>query len=685
MPNRLAHEKSPYLLQHANNPVDWFPWGEEAFLKAKDEEKPIFLSIGYATCHWCHVMERESFEDHEVAELLNRYFISIKVDREERPDVDHLYMTVCQALRGTGGWPLSIFLTPDRKPFFAGSYFPKSARLGMPGFTDIVLQLAHFWANQRDKVVSAGEEITKAFQRKPSQGITPDTFTISVIERACEQLRTRFDERWGGFGQAPKFPTPHNLTLLLRWHLRNPQSEGLVMVEKTLEAMRRGGIFDQVGFGFHRYSVDERWLVPHFEKMLYDQAMLAMAYTEAFQVTGRALYEETSRQIFEYVLRDMTDSAGGFHSAEDADSEGKEGLFYVWTPKEVNAILGEEVGSLYCRFHGISLEGNFEDNQSIAHIPRPIAEFSGPDDRDGKKLKALLQAAGRKLFAVRRQRIHPLKDDKILTSWNGLMIAALAKGYQTFREPRLLQAAARAADFVLKALRRDSGRLLRRYRQGDAAHTGFADDYAYLVWGLIELYESTFELRYLEEALRLQQLMLDLFWDDKDGGFFFTAHDSEQLFIRDKEIYDGALPSSNSVAALNLLRLARMTGNTIWEEQVERLFRTFYHVVSDYPSAYTHFLHAVDFALGPSKEIVVAGDLGQEPTRKMVEVLQSTFLPNRVLLHAASGADGEKLAKLAPFVEDLRFSGGQPVVYLCEDHACRNPIRSVDELKQVLT
>ena len=684
MPNRLTREKSPYLLQHANNPVDWFPWGEEAFQKAAGEEKPIFLSIGYATCHWCHVMERESFEDEEVAELLNRYFVSIKVDREERPDVDHLYMTVCQALSGAGGWPLSIFMTPARKPFFAGSYFPKSARLGMTGFTDIVLQLAHLWKNQRDKVVQAGEEVTRALQPKPSQGIPSESFSLSVLERAYEQLRIRFDERWGGFGKAPKFPTPHNLTLLLRWHRRNPQSEGLAMVEKTLEAMRHGGIFDQVGFGFHRYSVDERWLVPHFEKMLYDQAMLAMAYTEAFQVTGKALYEKTANEILEYVLRDMTDSGGAFYSAEDADSEGKEGLFYVWTPEEVKAILGEEVGSLYCRFYDISPEGNFEEHRSIAHISRPIAKLSGPDGTEREQLEALLKGANRKLFAVRKQRTHPLKDDKILTSWNGLMIAALAKGYQAFRDPLLYQTAARAADFILSAVSGDSGRLLRRYRQGDAAHSGYADDYAYLVWGLIELYESRFDLRYLEEALRLQQLMLDHFWDEKDGGFFFTAHDGEQLFVRDKEIYDGALPSSNSVAALNLLRLARMTGNTVWEEQADRMFKTFFHLVSDYPSAYTHFLHAVDFALGPSKEIVIAGDLGLELTQRIVEAVQSAFLPNRVLMHSGSGADEVKVAALVPFIEDLPLGDGQPTVYICEDFACRHPITIIDELKQVL-
>jgi uncharacterized protein len=685
MPNRLSEEKSPYLLQHANNPVDWFPWGEEAFLKAAAEDKPIFLSIGYATCHWCHVMERESFEDEGVASLLNRYFVSIKVDREERSDVDHIYMTVCQALRGTGGWPLSIFMTPERKPFFAGSYFPKTARLGSPGFTDLILQLAHLWKNQREKVVQAGEEITKAIQPQKSHGTDGKSFSLSVLQEAYEQLRMRFDTRWGGFSNAPKFPTPHNLTLLLRWHIRNPGSEALAMVEKTLESMRHGGIFDQVGLGFHRYSVDERWLVPHFEKMLYDQAMLAIAYTEAYQVTRKQAYEKVCREIFEYVLRDMTDSEGAFYSAEDADSEGKEGLFYVWTPEEVKAVLGQELGNFYCRFYDISPEGNFEDHRSIAHISRPLSGASWQDGMDLTERAMLLEEANKKLFAVRERRIHPLKDDKILTSWNGLMIAALARGYQALRDPLFLQAAAKAADFVLSSLRQDSGKLLRRYRRGEAAHQAYADDYAFLIWGLIELYESAFDIRYFEEALRLQQLMLDLFWDEQEGGFFYTAHDGEKLILRNKETYDGATPSSNSVAALNLLRLARMSGITSWEEKANRLFEAFVGLVSGAPSAYSQFLHAVDFALGPSKEIVIAGDLGGEPTQKMIETIHGAYLPNRTLMYRGSGKDAVKLAVLAPFTEDLPTGDNQPTAYICENYACQSPITDLDELMASLT
>jgi uncharacterized protein YyaL (SSP411 family) len=684
MPNRLSKEKSPYLLQHANNPVEWFPWGEEAFLKAAKEDKPIFLSIGYATCHWCHVMERESFEDEEVAGLINRYFVSVKVDREERPDVDHIYMAVCQALRGTGGWPLTIFMTPDRKPFFAGSYFPRSARLGTPGFTDILLQLAHIWKNQRERLLQAAEEITQAIQPGIPVGTGEDAFSLPLLEKCYGQLRMRFDVRWGGFSKAPKFPVPHHLTWLLRWHRRSPDSEALAMVEKTLESMRHGGIFDQVGLGFHRYAVDERWLIPHFEKMLYDQAMLAMAYTEAFQITGKRVYEKVAQEIFEYVLRDMTDAEGAFYSAEDADSEGKEGLFYVWTPEEIKGVLGEELGSFYCRFYDISPEGNFEDRRSIAHISRPLASRSRGEGMDEATAAKLLEEANRKLFTVREQRVHPLKDDKVLTSWNGLMIAALAKGYQAMRNPLYLQAAGRSADFILRVLRRDSGQLLRRYRQGDAAYPAYADDYAFLVWGLIELYESAFTDRYLDEALRLQQLMLDLFWDEQHGGFFYTAHDAENMIARNKEIYDGALPSSNSVAALNLLRLARMGGNTMWEERAEQLFKAFFRDVSNSPSAYTQLLHAVDFALGPCKQIVIAGDLGAVQTQKMIETIHAAFLPNRVLLYQGEGNDAVRPAASGPWA-NLETRDRHPTVYLCEDYSCRNPITDLEELKAALS
>ena len=683
MANRLSEEKSPYLLQHANNPVDWFPWGEEAFRKAREEDKPIFVSIGYATCHWCHVMEHECFEDEEVAELLNRHAVSIKVDREERPELDQIYMTVCQALTGRGGWPLSIFMTPEKKPFFAGTYFPKSGRMGMPGFTDVVSHVASIWKDHREKIVKVSEEITGAIQpkTKTAQGSPPG---LQTLEKAYHQLRRSFDSEKGGFGAAPKFPTVHHLTFLLRWHKRNPASEALGMVEKTLDAMRNGGIFDQVGFGFHRYSVDERWLVPHFEKMLYDQAMLAMAYVEAFQVTGNERYAGTSREIFEYVLRDLKDPLGPFYCAEDADSEGREGVFYVWTPGEVKAVLGEELGGLFCRFHDITPPGNFEDGKSIAHISKTTAVFARIMGMSVEEVEKAIEKGRAMLLAERDKRVRPFRDDKVLTSWNGLMIAALAKGYQALGDPAYARAASAAADFLLSTLRPDGNRLYRRYRHGQVAYPGYSDDYAFLVWGLIELYESTFEVRYLEEAVRINRQMLDLFWDGAEGGFFHTAHDSESLIVRDKEIYDGAVPSSNSVAALNLVRLARLTGNTEWEEMADRLLKTFSGLVGDFPSAYTQFLNAVDFAMGPSQEVVVAGSLEHETTRTMVEVLHRRFSPNRVLMLMPDGEEGERLAALCGHLRAFRAMDHGPTAFVCENFTCKEPVKDVDGLRASL-
>ncbi len=683
MPNRLSGEKSPYLLQHAGNPVNWFPWGDEAFRKAGEEDKPIFLSIGYATCHWCHVMEHESFEDEEVAALLNEHMVSIKVDREERPDIDQVYMTICQALTGRGGWPLSIFMTPQKKAFFAGSYFPKTARMGMPGFVEIIGQVADLWGKSREKVVDTGNRITSAVQPRKAES-SESVPGMQLLEKAFHQLRQAFDPTWGGFGAAPKFPTPHHLYFLLRWHRRNPNSEALDLVEKTLDCMRDGGIFDQIGFGFHRYSVDKKWLVPHFEKMLYDQALIAMAYLEAFQMTGKDRYASVAHEIFEYVLRDMTDPGGGFYSAEDADSEGKEGLFYVWTPGEVEKVLGRENSEIFCRYFDITETGNFEDALSIPHVPRSGTLIA---ERYGLSVQEVTELIGdgvKKLFEARRRRVRPLKDDKVLTSWNGLMIAALAKGARVLEIPEYTRAAAASADFILSSMRKDGGRLYRRFRQGDVSHPAYADDYAFFIWGLIELYETTFDARYLKEALELQKRMIDLFWDESEGGFFFTAGDGENLIVRDKEIYDGALPSSNSVAALNLLRLARMTGNTRLEDKADRVLRRFAGIVGDVPYAHTQFLVAVDFSIGPNREIVLAGDLGNESTAEMVKIVRTGFTPGQVVLFSGKDAGAGELAGLAPFAEGLRPLDGRPTAYVCEGYSCRKPITDPRELREAI-
>ncbi len=683
-PNHLIREKSPYLLQHAENPVAWYPWGEAAFRKAREEDKPIFLSIGYATCHWCHVMAHESFEDEEVAAVLNQHFVSIKVDREERPDVDQVYMSVSQALTGHGGWPLSIFMTPEGNPFFAGTYFPKTGRMGMMGFTELLQRVVGLWRTDRGKILTSSGEIRQALRKDEHPGFGEIRLDLGILKKGYAHLERTYDERWGGFGSAPKFPTPHHLTFLLRWFRRSGDPQARKMVERTLEAMRHGGIFDQLGLGFHRYSVDEKWLIPHFEKMLYDQALLAMAYTEAYSALGKEEYGKVSREIFTYILRDMTSPEGGFYSAEDADSEGHEGRFYVWKPGEVQSHLGKEDGDLFCRFYGVDPEGNFEEGASVLHIPRPVEHFAAGEKMDPKDLGEILERGREKLFYVREKRIHPLKDDKVLTSWNGLMIAALAKGFQALQDPLFSDAACRAADFILGQMRTPQGNLYRRWREGEVAISGFLEDYAFLVWGLIELYEATFRVGYLEEALHLNQIMIELFEDQERGGFYFSGRDNEALITRSKELYDGATPSGNSVAALNILRLARMIGRPALENKTQGILRAFSAPVSESPMAFTQFLNFLDFYLDPSQEIVLVGNPDWETTRAMTAAIQRKFQPNRVLLFRAEDNTGKKLADLCPFVEGMKSIRREATAYLCEGYSCKTPLTDLTALRKAL-
>lgn len=679
-PNRLIHEKSPYLLQHAYNPVDWYPWGEEAFQKAIRENKPIFLSIGYSTCHWCHVMERESYEDEEVAKILNENFVSIKIDREERPDIDNIYMAVCQAMTGSGGWPLNLFLTPERKPFFAGTYFPKTERYGTPGFIAILNQISNLWKTNQQSVITSGNQVTNVLQSMAAT--TPGVIlTEETLKHAYEQLRDSFDNIYGGFGSSPKFPTPHNYTFLLRWWKRSKDPMSLEMVEKTLERMGRGGMYDHVGGGFHRYSTDEYWLVPHFEKMLYDQALTAMAYTEAYQATGKTYYADIAKGIFAYVLRDMTSPEGGFYSAEDADSEGIEGKFYVWTPDEIIQILGEKDGKIFCDYYDVSKEGNFEE-KNILHVDKSFEAFTKLEGIKPEALQELLRTGHEKLFAVREKRMHPHKDDKILTSWNGLMIAALAKGAQAMHEPIYAQAAMRAADFILDILRQKDGTLLRRYRLGDAAIPGYLDDYAYFVWGLTEMYEASFEVKYLKAALDINKQMIENFWDKKDGGFFFSGARNEQLIAQTKEIYDGATPSGNSVALLNIVRLGRMTGNLDLEKMAEQIIKTFGETISQHPSGYTQFMCALDLALGPTKEIVIAGEPDQKDTKLMLQEIRKRFLPRKfLLLHPSKDKSIENIAQ---FVKKQLPIEGKATAYICENYACNAPTNDINKIIQLL-
>jgi len=690
--NRLAHEKSPYLLQHAGNPVDWHPWSPEAFARARTEDKPVFLSIGYATCHWCHVMERESFEDPETARILNQTFVCVKVDREERPDIDAVYMRACQMLTGSGGWPLTIFMTPDRRPFFAATYLPRHTRFGRAGLLELCAEVYRLWRSDRQKILNSASEIADGLAQgfEFSAGAPP---AETMLPQAAAQIATEFDSRWGGFGPAPKFPTPHRLLFLLRMARAGKAPEGLAMVSRTLAAMRRGGIWDHVGFGFHRYATDAQWLLPHFEKMLYDQALLALAYLEGWRATAEPAFARTAEEIFSYVLRDMTAAEGGFYTAEDADSEGEEGRFYVWTTAQFQAVLGEEAAARWAPILNLAPEGNFREEAgggltgaNILHLQKPLAYWAGVLGATADALTAEWEGLRTALFEARRRRIHPLKDDKILADWNGLMIAALARGALRLDRPAYAGAAARAAGFVLTRMRRPDGGLWHRQREGQAAIRAHLDDYAFLVWGLLELYAATLALEHLEAAAALQTRMVADFWDDARGGFFLTAAgDDHDLPARPKELYDGAIPSGNSVALCNLLQLGRLTGDGRWQDLAQRLVGAFAGSVQRQPTAFTHFLSGLAQARAPGGEVVICGASGAPDTRALIAVVQRAADPDTLaLLKTAENA--ERLGDLAPFTRSLApLSGDRATAYLCRDAACRRPTTDAAELEGMLS
>lgn len=639
-------------------------------------------------CHWCHVMEQESFEDEEVAQLLNEGFVAIKVDREERPDIDLLYMNVCQNLTGSGGWPLTVLLTPDRKPFFAGTYFPKRDRYGRPGLLTMLAAVREKWREDRERFERAGSEILDALaprlEASQSGEGGPD-----LLKNCYRYLNNIFDPVYGGFGNAPKFPTPHHLLFLLRYWQRYHEDTALEMVEKTLLGMYCGGIFDHIGFGFSRYSTDGKWLVPHFEKMLYDNALLAYVYLEAYQATRKQFYARVAREIFLYILRDMASPEGGFYSAEDADSEGVEGKFYLWTPEKVKEVLGAEDGEYFCSCFGITKRGNFEGKNIPNLIGRrpggytaaqPPAENENippiPDER--------ITAAREKLFSAREKRVHPFKDDKILTAWNGLMIAALARGAWVLEEEEYARRAEQAVRFLMSHLRSKDGRLLARYREGEAAFPGYLDDYAFLVWGLLELYQATFMPDYLADALELTGQMQELFWDREKGGFYFTGSDATHLPARPKEIYDGAIPSGNSVAALNLLRLARLTGNSKLEQSAAEQLRAFGGTVAAAPAGCTFYLCALDFTLGPGMDIVLAGERNAADTEELLNILRTSYLPRATSLLRPGGKEGEKLTRLAPFTADHHPVEHRATIYICQNYSCSPPVTDTEELKKLL-
>ena len=688
--NRLIKEKSPYLLQHAANPVDWYPWGPEAFEKAKRENKLIFLSIGYSTCHWCHVMEEEVFNDPEMAKLMNELFISIKVDREERPDIDKLYMTVSQMMTGHGGWPLNIIMTPDKKPFFTSSYIPKESKYGRMGMMSLLPRIRDVWASRRDEVVNQADKITNLLQQT-TNGASGGELDKSTLIAAYKELENSYDEENGGFEAAPKFPRPHSMLFLLRQWKRTGNQRALEMVENVLTSIRRGGIYDQIGYGVHRYSTDEKWLVPHFEKMLYDQAMLSMAYTEAYQATGKEEYRRTAEEIFSYILRDMTAKEGGFLTAEDADSEGEEGLFYLWEKDEIQKVLTGEEAELIMKVFNIEEEGNFIDGiirkrtgKNIFYLKKTMLELSHELNTPADELVKRFESAREKLFSYREKRIHPYKDDKVLTDWNGLMIAALAKGAQAFNEPLHADAAGRAAKFILEKMQTGEGRLLHRYREGEAAVDAHLDDYAFLIWGLIELYDATFDIEYLKTAVKLNNDLIEFFWDEEGGGFFFTADDGEKLLVRQKEIYDGAIPSGNSVAMSNLLHLGRLTANAGLEEKAVALGKAFSGQVVQFPSGFTQLLLAVDFAAGPSYEVVIAGDSEDKDTIKMLSALMKRFIPNKVTLFRPTEQVTPEIVHLAEYTKFYDSIDKKPTAYVCSNYTCELPTTDTDQMFKLL-
>ncbi|MEA3211219.1 MAG: uncharacterized protein QOE70_4276 [Chthoniobacter sp.] len=702
--NALAGEKSPYLLQHAHNPVAWYPWGEEAFAKARREDKPIFLSVGYSTCHWCHVMAHESFENAEIAKLMNELFVNIKVDREERPDVDRVYMTYVQATTGGGGWPMSVFLTPELKPFYGGTYFPPEDRYGRPGFPTILTRLAAAWKEDRSKVVEAAANAIEALKEYTNTGgARGQSVGQEALAAAFAQFVRTFDDDLGGFGGAPKFPRPVALNFLFRFAAREglPTHDGKIaasMALLTLRKMADGGMHDHLGGGFHRYSVDRFWHVPHYEKMLYDQAQLACSYLDAFQITGDAQYSRTARDILDYVRRDLTDQEGGFYSAEDADSlvahgqpEHREGAFYVWTKEEIGRALGEDAAKIFNRFYGVEADGNSPEGSD------PHGELGGKNTlirrmtvADAAKFFEMSEAgiedslAGsrQKLFEVRAKRPRPHLDDKVITAWNGLMISAFARAAQVLDAPEYLEAAQRSARFIRAQLWKD-GALARSYRQGASAVAGFCDDYAFLIAGLLDLYEADFEVTWLQWAVELQTKQ-DALFGDAQGGYFSVAEGAPNILLRMKEDYDGAEPSPNSVSALNLLRLAQLINRPEWRVQADKTLAVFSEQLTKAPTAVPQMLCALDASLAKPRQIVVAGGRNADATRALVREVHEHFIPNKILLLADGGAGQKWLGERLEFLRTVTPIDGKAAAYVCENFACQLPVTEPAKLRELL-
>jgi len=682
--NRLIFEKSPYLLQHAANPIDWYPWGKEAFDLAKELDKPIFLSIGYTTCHWCHVMEHESFENKEIAQLMNDAFVNIKVDREERPDVDHIYMQVTQMLTGRGGWPMTVIMTPNREPFFAGTYFPKKTiqNYGRIGMIDLVPKIKEIWTNNKDSLVSESKKITKKLKRLQKSMTSKNSDIVNnLFEKSFNQFSAKYDNVHGGFGGAPKFPKPHDYSFLTRYYLRTGNIRAIEMVEKSLYNMRHGGIYDHIGFGFHRYSVDKKWLVPHFEKMLYDQAMLMHAYLDAYIATEDSFYIDVVNEIAEYVIRDMTSDKGGFFSAEDADSEGEEGLFYIWSEKQLSTTLDSSEYSFIKDILSIRVNGNARvegEKTNILHFNSDLFKQNMNEEKYSQDYDFIR----RKIFKERKSRVHPQKDDKILTDWNGLMISALSRAAAITGNNQYKDVCIQSADFILNNLKQNESKLFKRYRNGDAAIDGMIEDYAFLIWGLIEMYQLTFDIKYLEEAIKLSDYQIENFWDNEDKGFYYYDKNSEDLIVRAKEVYDGAIPSGNSVSAFNFMRLGKILNNNSYTSIAKETIKAFSSRINLSGTSFSMMLHAIDYDFGPSNEVIVVGDIDDSKTKKILNQVYTSKNLSKVIV-LINSKQKKKIINLIPFSK-FYFNTEGPMAYICKNYTCDLPTNDLNKIKELL-
>lgn len=701
--NRLAKEKSPYLLQHAQNPVDWYPWGEDAFQKAKNENKPVFLSIGYSTCHWCHVMAHESFEDKTIAQCLNEHYVAVKVDREERPDIDSVYMTSVMAMAGQGGWPLSVFLTPDKRPFFGGTYYPPYPKWGSPGFLDVLHSIHQSWSTNQTQVITSSITLTEIMKQRKEEADLSGILTEDILHGGYDQFNQMFDHIFGGFGQQPKFPSSHNLSFLLRYHWKFKEPFALEMVESTLTKMADGGLQDHLGGGFHRYSTDQEWQIPHFEKMLYDQALLSRTYCEAYQVTKNEWYADVARGIFNYVMRDMQDKDGGFYSAQDADSydpdeyeksleqtlHKKEGSFFLWRYDEIVQILTDKEAEVFNAYYGVEKNGNakfdphgeFTGKNVLWKVGR-LDQIAPAHQCSADEAKCMIEQSKSKLLKARGQRPRPHLDDKILTDWNGLMIAGLAYGSRVLNDKLFLQAAERAAAFIQQKLMTSDGKLQHRYRDGESAINGTLDDYAFLIYGFLELYEATFNIDYLKQAVEWTARMVDLFWDDKKGGFFQTSHEAEELIFRHKEIYDGAIPSGNSMAAYVLIRLEAFTANRECTDLAEDIFHVFTQDVANHPASHAQFLSAFLLKLNGMKEVVIIEGKNENLIDEIKRLSILNFEPQAVLMKKSKDiSEAQILNSINPTLTEKPMINDQTTVYICRQHQCQKPLTDLKDIK----